>query len=196
MDGSNNNTSLSKKELMEAREAQKEARTLRRHVVSLNSQLEAAEAEIQAQRVELERAVERMEKDRLRTKEAQEKTKTGHAEEVKALKQQQDQSIREKQSHFEEQMETQRRQMMEMETRRKQEGGDWNKELASTMEREQGMNRSVAMLEYVRLQCIIHVVFRACCVCVWNYLFERLDVVLTLLIILFLHLLYLFTSRL
>jgi hypothetical protein len=53
------------------RDTQKESHTLRRHVVTLNNQLEHAETKLKAQRIELERAAERMEKDRARHKEDQ-----------------------------------------------------------------------------------------------------------------------------
>jgi hypothetical protein len=135
---------VSKKELVEA---QKEARTLRRHVVSLNTELEAAESELSAQRVELERAAERMEKDRLRTKEEKEKLVKQHAEEFKTLKAQQEQALKEKQARMEEQMKTYRNQMIEMEDLRKQEGGDWNKELEQAIDRVQEMNQQVDQLE-------------------------------------------------
>jgi hypothetical protein len=133
--------------LAQARDAQKEARTLRRHVVSLNSQLESAEAEMTAQRNELERAAERMEKDRIRNKEEREKEKARHAEEVKQMKQQHENSLAEHKKRFEQQLEDARQHLRQVEERRMQEGGDWNKELANALEREKEMVRLVAALE-------------------------------------------------
>jgi hypothetical protein len=135
---------VAKKELMDA---QKESRTLRRHVVSLNSQLETAESELSAQRAELERAADRMEKDRRRQKEEREKVQKQHAEELKTLKTQQDLALKDMQKRMDEQMATYRSQLSEIENRRRQEGGDMNKELAQALEREQQMIEKVNMME-------------------------------------------------
>jgi hypothetical protein len=88
-----------------------------------------------------------MEKDRLRTKEEKEKLVKQHAEEFKTLKAQQEQALKEKQARMEEQMKTYRNQMIEMEDLRKQEGGDWNKELEQAIDRVQEMNQQVDQLE-------------------------------------------------
>jgi hypothetical protein len=136
-----------KKALSDAREAQKECRTLRRHVVSLNAELEACEAEIQAQRTELERAADRMEKDRIRQKEEKERLVTRHAEELKGLKSQHDQTIAEIKKRSEQQVEEARVRMKEIEQRRMQEGGDWNKEMENALHREQEAVRRMANLE-------------------------------------------------
>ena len=136
-----------KKALSEAREAQKECRTLRRHVVSLNSELEAAEAEIQAQRTELERAAERMEKDRARHKEEKERMTGRHAEELKALKIQHEQAVAELKARSDQQVGDARKRIKEMEERRMQEGGDWTKEMENALQREQESVRRMANLE-------------------------------------------------
>lgn len=133
--------------LVEIREAQKESRTLRRHVVALNEQLEAAEAELQAQRVELDRAAERMEKDRKRAKEDKEKGKKQHADEIASLKSQHDKNLKEQKDRMEEQLEAYRKRLAEEEKLRKQEGGDWNKEMSDAIEREQQMRHTVTQLE-------------------------------------------------
>ena len=131
----------------EAREAQKESRTLRRHIVSLNSQLEAAEAEIRAQRMELERAAERMEKDRSRQKEEKEQLVARQTEELKALKLQHERNVNELKSRSDEQLVEARKQMKEIEEHRMQEGGNWTKELKGALQREQESARRVVMLE-------------------------------------------------
>lgn len=136
-----------KKALSDARQAQKECRTLRRHVVSLNAELEACEAEIHAQRTELERAADRMEKDRIRQKEEKERLVTRHAEELKGLKSQHDQTIAEIKKRSEQQVEEARVRMKEIEQRRMQEGGDWNKEMENALHREQEAVRRMANLE-------------------------------------------------
>ena len=133
--------------VMEAKEAQKESRTLRRHVVSLNAQLEAAESEIQAQRNELERAAEQMEKDRMRTKEAKESVKKLHIQELTALKEHNAKALKEQQKRFEEQLETYRNKLTEVESQRKQEDGDWSKEMTNVIEREQEVNSRLILLE-------------------------------------------------
>jgi hypothetical protein len=136
-----------KKAVAEAREAQKESRTLRRHIVSLNSELETAEAEIHAQRTELERAADRMEKDRTRQKEEKERLVMRHGEELKALKLQHEQNVNKLKGRSDQQLEDARKRMRELEERRMQEGGDWTKELEGALQREQESVRRMAMLE-------------------------------------------------
>jgi hypothetical protein len=135
--------------VIEAKEAQKESRTLRRLAVSLNTQLEDAESELQAQRMELERAAVQMEKDRLRNKESKESIKKSHAEEFATLKLQNEQSLQEQQSRFEDQLESYRNKIAFIENQRKQEDGDWSKEMTSVIEREQEVNKCLMSLEYV-----------------------------------------------
>lgn len=143
-------TSGKEKELvLEAKEAQKEARTLRRHVVSLNSQLESAEIELQAQRNELERAAEQMEKDRIRTKDAKEATKKVHTKELEALRSQHDKALKEQLTRFEKQVESYRNKLTDMESQKKQEDGDWSKEMTNVMEREKELSQQVMSMEYV-----------------------------------------------
>lgn len=135
--------------VMEVKEAQKEARTLRRHVVSLNSQLESAEVELQAQRKELEQAAEQMEKDRARAKEAKEAAKKLHTKELETLRSQHERALNEQQTRFEQQVESYRKKLRDMESQKKQEDGDWSKEMTSVMEREKELNQQLMSLEYV-----------------------------------------------
>lgn len=127
--------------------AKKEARKLRRHVVSLNSQLEAAESELKAQRKELEGAAERLEKDRKKAKEEKETTRKKHAEEIANQMKQHEQLMKEQQLKFEEELGIIKARLTEVETRRKQEGGDWNKEKENAIEREEEMVNRLAFLE-------------------------------------------------
>lgn len=136
--------------VLQVKEAQKESRTLRRHLVSLNSQLEAAESELQAQRKELEHAAEQMEKDRLRTKEAKENTKKLQNQELTALKAQNGQALKDQQGRFEDQLEAYRKKVADVESQRKQEDGNWSNEMTNIVEREQEMSQRLMMLEYVR----------------------------------------------
>lgn len=123
-----------------ARQSQKEARTLRRHVVTLNKQLETAETEMHAQRSELERAAERMEKDRLRQKQEREKEKTRHAQEIKSSKEQQEQALKAMRQRTDQQL-------RDIEDQRSQEGGDWNKDMTDAVRREHEMASKCALLE-------------------------------------------------
>ena len=132
---------------MERKEAQKEARTLRRHIVSLNDQLEIAESELQAQRKELERAAERMEKDRVRHKEEKDASQKGKDEEITQLKTQNEKSLKGQQAKFEEQLERYRKKLLDEEQRRKLEGGDWNKEMSNAIDREHEIKQTLNLLE-------------------------------------------------
>lgn len=132
---------------MERKEAQKESRTLRRHVVSLNEQLEAAESELQAQRKELERAAERMEKDRVRQKQEKEKTQKTQVQEATLLKTQHEKSVKDQQTRYEEQLEKYRKKLSTEEKKRKKEGGTWDKEMLNATEREHDMREAVGAME-------------------------------------------------
>jgi inner centromere protein len=133
--------------VIERKEAQKESRTLRRHVVSLNEQLEAAESELQAQRKELERAAERMEKDRVRQKQEKDKTQKTQVQETTLLKTQHEKSLKEQQTRYEEQLEKYRKKLSEEEKKRKKEGGTWDKEMSNATEREHEMREAVGAME-------------------------------------------------
>jgi hypothetical protein len=133
--------------VIERKEAQKEARTLRRHIVSLNDQLETAESELQAQRKELERAAERMEKDRSRHKEEKEVSQKQNGKEITVLTAQHEKSLKEQQARFEEQLERYRKKLSDEEKRRKQEGGDWDKEISNAIDREHDMQQTLNLLE-------------------------------------------------
>ncbi|GAX16126.1 hypothetical protein FisN_3Hh393 [Fistulifera solaris] len=130
-----------------SRELQKEVKTLKRHVVKLNSQLEQAETEIQAQREELERAAERIEKDRTRYQQEKEAEKKRHADEVQLLKAKHEQALEDAKSRSNAQLEEARRQFHELEQRRMQEGGDMNRELSDAVQREQELMQKIALLE-------------------------------------------------
>jgi hypothetical protein len=145
--GTPNRTQKERELILEMKEAQKECRTLRRHVVSLNEQLEAAEYELQAQRKELERAAERMEKERIRAKEEKEAFQKRQSQEIMVLKQQNEKTLKESQARFEELLEGYRTRLKEEENKRKQEGGDWNKEITQAIDREQEMRQVVIALE-------------------------------------------------
>jgi membrane-associated HD superfamily phosphohydrolase len=133
----------------EAREAQKEVRTLRRHVVSLNKQLEAVEEEVTAQRKELEQAAERMVKDRFKAKVERDNERKRHADELKALKEQHDKTFQEQKARMDQQLVEMSKRLKETEETRLQEGGNWDKELHDAIQREQTLARKNSALEYV-----------------------------------------------
>ena len=132
---------------LELKEAQKESRTLRRHVVSLNAQLEAAERELQAQRKELDGVADRLEKDRKRVKDEKEALQKKLASELANQKTQQEQTLKEQKQNYEDQLQSIKTRLEEVENRRKQEGGDWNKEMVQAVGREQEMIKRNAILE-------------------------------------------------
>jgi hypothetical protein len=136
-----------KQAITESRDAQKEARTLRRHVVALNKQLETAEAELEAQRSELQQAGEQLEKDRKKYKEEKEKLTTKHVEEVKALKKMQELLLSDIKSQHQEEMQKIQQQMKIAEEQRMQEGGDMTMELQNTLQREQELVRRIVLME-------------------------------------------------
>lgn len=144
-------TDRSKKEIrdlvIERKEAQKEARTLRRHIVSLNNQLESAESELQAQRKELDRAAERIEKDCLRNERERGETLKRSSEEILSLKTKHAESLKDQQARFEEQLERYRKKLSDEEKLRKQQGGDWDKEISSAIDRENSMRKKLNSLE-------------------------------------------------
>lgn len=139
------------------RQAQKESRTLRRQVLQLHSQLERAEAEIQAQRDELDRAAERIEKDRARHKTDREAATARHQAEMEVLKDSHDKTLREAKSRADALLEETRQQLRDLEQRHVQEGGDWNKELGSAVEREQEMMQRFALLEDEKATLLSHI---------------------------------------
>lgn len=131
----------------EAKQALKEVRVLRKHVVSLNKQLEAAEAEMSAQRDELEGAAVRMEKDRARNKEEKVKLVTAHGQEVSALQAQHTQALADQQQRADQQLGEVRQQLKNLESRRQQEGGDWHKELEDAIQREKEASEKLRLIE-------------------------------------------------
>lgn len=107
------------------RESQKESRTLRRHILALNDQLEKAEAEMNAQRRELEQAAVQMEKERALRKQERETERQKQADEIKKLKLQHESAST-----------LMKQQLKEMEQQRMREGGDLHKELTEAVQRE------------------------------------------------------------
>ena len=133
--------------IKEAREAQKEVRTLRRHVVALNKQLETVEEEVSAQRKELDQTGGIMEKERTKSKLERDKERKKHADEMKATQAQHEKMLMDQKMRMEQQMAELSKRLHEMENTRKQEGGTWDKELQGSAEREQILSQKNAALE-------------------------------------------------
>lgn len=133
--------------IKEAREAQKEVRTLRRHVVALNKQLETVEEEVSAQRKELDQTGGIMEKERAKAKLERDKERKKHTEEMKATQAQHEKTLMDQKTRMEQQMAELSKRLNDMENTRKQEGGTWDKELQGSVEREQILNQQNTSLE-------------------------------------------------
>ena len=127
--------------------ATKELRKLRRHVLQLNSDLDAAEREIEAQRAELDRAAGRMERDRSRHKQEKESAETSHKAEVAALVASHDRAMQQlKESHDSAVSEMEER-VHRAEQQRAKEGGERDIELANALDRERASLASTAKLQ-------------------------------------------------
>lgn len=131
----------------QAKEAQKEVRTLRKHMLTLNQQLESVEAEVTAQRKELEQAAVRMEKDRAKAKEERDKERKRHAEEQKSLQAQHEAMLIDQKTRLEKQLKDLSEKLKQTEQTRMQEGGNWDKEMQGAVEREQLLARKNVALE-------------------------------------------------
>ena len=114
----------------------KELRKLRRHVLQLNSDLESAEREIDAQRQELDRAAARMERDRSRYKQEREASDTSHAADVAALVASHERALRQMKETNECAMREMESRIVRAEQQRAKEGGERDAYLAEALERE------------------------------------------------------------
>ena len=121
----------------------KEARTLRRHLATINEQLAAADREVGAQRQELENAAQRLEKDQARYKLDIQALQTKHSHDVQQMKQQHQEAMANIQVQSQNQVNALKKEIADIRQQRQQEGGDWNKELSDAIQREQ----------MVRLEC-------------------------------------------
>lgn len=125
---------------------EKEIRKLKRNVVSLNAHLEATEKEMIAQRKELENAAKSMEKDRSRNKEVLESLTSKTNTEIANLKMQHDYFMKDLQNKHDEQLRQMKEECDSLERIRRQEGGDYTKELREALQREQQVLSDCAML--------------------------------------------------
>mmetsp|Transcript_18354 Transcript_18354/g.26314 ORF Transcript_18354/g.26314 Transcript_18354/m.26314 type:complete len:645 (+) Transcript_18354:575-2509(+) len=125
----------------------KEIRKLRRHIIKLNTDLEATEREMNAQRIELERAATRMERDRTRHKQERDTLKTEHANELALVKKEYEGRLEEASAKHATQMEELRKRLERAEEMRAREGGEWNSELEEAVKRERHAQERVVALE-------------------------------------------------
>jgi hypothetical protein len=125
----------------------KELRKLRRHVLQLNSDLESAEREIEAQRQELDRAASRMERDRSRHKQEKEASDASHKAEIVALTASQERIIRQLKDTNDMALREMESRVSRAEQQRAKEGGERDADLADALERER-----LAVMAASRLQ--------------------------------------------
>ncbi|KAL3770824.1 hypothetical protein ACHAWU_006383 [Discostella pseudostelligera] len=128
----------------------KELRKLRRHVLQLNSDLESAEREIDAQRQELDRAAARMERDRSRHKQEREAADTSHAADVAALTSSHERTIRQMKEMNEVAMREMEARILRAEQQRAKEGGERDADLADALERERAALAAAARVQEER----------------------------------------------
>lgn len=114
----------------------KELRRLRRHVLQLNADLEAAERELDAQRRELDRAASRMERDRSRHKQERESLAVSHKAEVASLVAAHEGAMAQLRDAHEAKLVEVEERASRAERRRAEEGGERDAELAEALERE------------------------------------------------------------
>jgi len=125
----------------------KELRKLRRNVLQLNSDLESAERELEAQRDELDRAATRMERDRSRHKQEKESTDASHKAELKALAASHENVIQQLKEAHEKAMEEMEGRVKRAEQERAKEGGERDAELVDALDRERASVASMARLQ-------------------------------------------------
>jgi hypothetical protein len=114
----------------------KELRKLRRHVLQLNSDLESAEREIEAQRQELDRAASRMERDRSRHKQEKEAADASHKAEVVALSVSHERAMRQMKETNDAALREMEGRVARAEQQRAKEGGERDADLADALERK------------------------------------------------------------
>ena len=128
----------------------KELRKLRRHVLQLNSDLESAEREIEAQRQELDRAASRMERDRSRHKQEKGAADASHKAEVVALSSSHERAMRQTKETNEAALREMESRVARAEQQRAKEGGERDADLADALERERMAVAATARLQEER----------------------------------------------
>eukprot|EP00591_Stephanopyxis_turris_P012796 CAMPEP_0195514058 /NCGR_PEP_ID=MMETSP0794_2-20130614/5568_1 /TAXON_ID=515487 /ORGANISM="Stephanopyxis turris, Strain CCMP 815" /LENGTH=763 /DNA_ID=CAMNT_0040642223 /DNA_START=140 /DNA_END=2431 /DNA_ORIENTATION=- len=141
--------SIQKSKLMSKlkKQQQKSANKLHKTVIKMNTELEASEREIEAQRVELERAAERMERDRVRNKTERERIDREHEDMISHVTSEHQNAILSMQTSHAIQMEEMLDKLKTADEARVQEGGDYSMELEEVIKREQTGIRKIMLLE-------------------------------------------------
>jgi hypothetical protein len=142
----NTSTSNSSATIALAAAKDKEIRKYRRNILNLNSALETAESEIEAQRAELDRAASRMERDRSRFKQEKEAAEASHKAEVAALIASHEKSMANYKEQQEEKVKEMEARILRAEQARAREGGERDAELAEALDRERTSIENVAKL--------------------------------------------------
>lgn len=124
----------------------KELRKYRRNILNLNSALETAESEIEAQRAELDRAASRMERDRSRFKQEKEAADATHKAEVAALVASHEKALASYKEQQEQKVKEMEGRILRAEQARAREGGERDAELAEALDRERNSIETVAQL--------------------------------------------------
>jgi len=127
-------------------DANKESRTLRRHMVTLNEQLESADKEIEAQRKELEDVAVRLEEDRHRRKELMELEKAKHAQELKQQREKHEQMLVDKVNQTDKRIDELQKELAKARHQLRLEGGEKMKELYDAQVREKEMEEIIDTL--------------------------------------------------
>ena len=140
-------TKLTKEANSEKTSADKETRKLRRTLVKLNSELDSAERELDAQRTELERAAARIEKDRIRAKEEKERLEASQKEDMKTVAEEHKASISAMVDAHSKQIVDMENRIERAEEARAKEGGDMTAELADAIERERDTLKKLHLME-------------------------------------------------
>lgn len=119
------------------KQSQQELLRVQKQESDASAQLEAVQAEMLAQQDELQAAADRMQEDRENAKEDRLDMEEDHEEEVLQLKEEHQDELASQKKDYEEKLKGLRDQLQQQKKERKQEGGDWTKELREATEREQ-----------------------------------------------------------
>ena len=135
-----------------ATSTEREARKLRRTIVKLNAELDASERELEARGTELDRAADRMERDRVRSKEELENARASYEEDMNAVKEQHASSVKAAAEAHAVQIEALEQRVKRAEEARVREGGDMTLELAEAVQREREALSKIASLEEEKVE--------------------------------------------
>ena len=113
-----------------------EMRQLRKKVMELQTELNAANKEIKAQQKELNHAATIVEQERKELKEEKEEIQEDHEEEMDNLKSEYEEKIAKIKADFKQKMDDMKAQLHQEKAERQQEGGDLSQDLEDALQRE------------------------------------------------------------